>query len=244
MIWIFLPSSLGVKYRLIISNEELTFSRRFQKSRKDAKSGRVILKQSLRLSGKSSSSGSYVLPPPLSQRITSRQGALRLHYVDLYPFWTSGQTEKCEFWQLLLWALTSRDSFSPRPHPRSDFPTSAIIYWQELFLFLRLKELPSAILNKTKHRAGQSDELNHHFLTPPALPRVVFSPPSSLIFEDAGSTNHLQTLPIVPLSARNKGKSPSAQPRPSWAAETSEHCSMASHPSYLFEINTTNITWC
>ena len=163
-----MPSSLGIKYRLIISNEKLTFSRRFQKSRKDAKSGRVILKQSLRLSGKSSSSGSYVLPPPLSQRITSRQGALRLHYVDLYPLWTSGQMEKCEFWQLLLWALTSRDSFSPKLHPRSDFPTSAIIYWQELFLFLRLKELTSAILNKTPRGSKRWTESSFSYTTSPA----------------------------------------------------------------------------
>lgn len=118
-------------------------------------------------------------PQPLSLRVASRQVALWLHYVDLYSLRTRGQKEKCKFRQLLLWALTSLDSFNPRLHPRGDFPTSAVIYWQELFLFLRPKELPSTILNRVPHR--QSNELNHHFLAPPALPRVI-SLPLSLSF--------------------------------------------------------------
>lgn len=70
-----------------------------------------------------------------------------------------GKRKKCKFWQLFLWALTSWDIFCPRPHPGSDFPISALIYRQELFLFLKPKKLPSTILNKVLYRSTW-EELN------------------------------------------------------------------------------------
>ena len=62
------------KYRLIISNEGLTFSRRFQTSRKHTQSPVGFFWSSLCLSGKSSRSGSCALPSPLSLCTASRPG--------------------------------------------------------------------------------------------------------------------------------------------------------------------------
>lgn len=136
--------------------------------------------------------------------MANRQGAVWLHHVDLYSLWTRGQMEKCKFWQLLLWALTSRDSFSPKPHPGSDFPTSAIIYWQELFLFLRLKELPSTNLSKVLHRSKRWTESSFPCTASPAQGNI-----SPFIISQFWRRWQHKSFPIVPLSAWNKGKSPS-----------------------------------
>lgn len=190
----------------------LTFPGRFQKSRKDAKSSWVIISWSLHLS--------YIpLPPnppaattpPYPPHKAGRQGAPWPHYVDLYPLRTRGQTEKCKFWQLPLWALTSQDSFSPRPHPGSDFPTSAIIYWQ----VISLPEAEGTARHNLKQSTTRVNAMNWIIISSQyqPCPRKYF-PLHHPIFEDTGSTNHLQTFPIVFLSAPNKDKAWSPQPWP------------------------------
>lgn len=120
----------------------------------------------------------FCSPQPLPQHVASRQGGSMAALCGFIFTLTRGQKEKCKFWQLLLWALTLRDSFCPRPHPGSDFPTSAIIYWQELFLFLRLKELPSTILNKSPHGSKQWTESSFPCTTSPAQGNIS---PSSVV---------------------------------------------------------------
>lgn len=185
-----------------------------------------------------------LLSLPFCQHKASRQRSPWLYHVNLYPPWIWGQTEKCKFWQLPLWALTSQDSFSPRPHPGSDFPTSAIIYWQDLFLFLTLKELPSTVLNKAPCGSVQWTESPFPHSTSPA-PGNIFLSIVSHFCEDAGNTSHLQTFPIVSLSAPNKGKAPGL-PSLTQAAGLRPHsifprCLVASN---LFKVFISSVTWC
>lgn len=186
----------------------LTFSGSFQKSRKDAKqSGRVIVRL------EPAFVGSYILSHPLSQCKASRQGAPGPQHVDLYPLWIRGQTEKCKFWQLPLWALTSQDSFSPRPHPGSDFPTSAIIYWQELFLFLTLKESPGTILNKAPRGSTQWTESPFPHGTSPA-PGDIFSLHRLSFLKMLVAQIISRHFPLSPCWPQTKARPLSPQPDP------------------------------
>lgn len=141
---------------------ELAFSGRVRKSRTDAKSGGSLWTWSLHLWGHTFSS-STIYP---SARPADRASTAAVRGFISTP--NQRANKKCKFRQLPLWALTSQGSFSLRPHPGSDFPTSAIIYWQDLFLFLTLKELPSTILNKAPRGSTQWTESPFPHGTSPA----------------------------------------------------------------------------
>ena len=213
----------------------LTFSGSFQKSRKDAKqSGRVIVRL------EPAFVGSYILSHPLSQCKASRQGAPGPQHVDLYPLWIRGQTEKCKFWQLPLWALTSQDSFSPRPHPGSDFPH---IRYNLLTRVVSLPDAEGIARHNFKQSTTRVNAMNWITISSryQPCPGWYFFPPSSLIFEDAGGTNHLQTFPIVSLLAPNKGKAPLSPAWPRRPHNTFPPCLVASN---LLEIFVSSVTWC
>lgn len=92
-------------------------------------------------------------------------------------------------------------------------PTSAIIYWQELFLFLRLKELPSTILNKAPHGSKRWTESSFPHTTSPAqgniFPSIVFHFWRCRQHKSSPDISH---CPLVSLKQRQVTPLPSLDP--------------------------------